>query len=271
MTFRTLAAMAAVFVLASCGGGGGGGTAMNGGPGGSGPSIPPAPSPAPDTVVLGDVLITAQNRLFRADASCSGTLCTVSFQGESATIDLRDVDPNGPAVTITGEQTRNGVQIGRATASGDGFNFNTFGVWGNHNAGTPVVGSTTIQGVGIRFAFPMSLGTGSGSNPTSGTATWTGAMAGVRVGSSSLGREVTGDAEMTANLGAASLDLAFTNIADTSGARSGDIRWQGISMRNGEFSGSGGLEGRFYGPNHEEAGGVFERSGIAGAFSLVRQ
>ena len=245
---------------------------MNGGPTGPGnPPTPTTPTPAPDTVVVGDVLIAVQGSLFRANSSCSGSTCTVTFQGESATLDLRDVDPNGPAVTITGQQARNGVQTGRATASGDGFNFNTLGVWGDYNAGTPLRGSTTIQGVGVQFAFPASLGIGSGSNPVSGSATWTGAMAGVRVGSSSLGREVTGDAAMTANLAAATLDLAFTNIADTSGARSGDIRWQGISMQNGEFSGSGGLEGRFYGPNHEEAGGVFERSGIAGAFSLARQ
>ena len=64
-----------------------------------------------------------------------------------------------------------------------------------------------------------------GSNPLTGSATWTGAMAGVTVGGSDLGVEVTGDAKMTANLGAASPGLAFTNIADRSGARSNDIRW----------------------------------------------
>ena len=267
MTFRTLAAMAAVFVLAACGGGGGGGTASNGGPSGPGP----ASGPAPDTVVVGDVLVATQGQLFRANSSCGGSTCTVTFQGESVILDLNDVSPTGPAVTITGQQARNGVQTGRATASGDGFNFNTFGVWGDYNAGTPLRGSTTIQGAGVQFAFPTSLGMGSGSNPVAGSATWTGVMAGVRVGGASLGAEVTGDAEMTANLAASSLDLAFTNIADTSGARSSDIRWIGVSMRNGSFSGVGGLEGRFYGPNHEEAGGVFERSGIAGAFSLARQ
>ena len=266
MTSRTLAALAAVFVLAACGGGGGGGTASNRGP------SSPGPQPTlPDTIVLGDVLAAAGGQLFRLDAACSGAHCTVSFQGESATIDLRDVDPSGPAVTITGQQTRNGVQTGRATASGDGFNFNTFGVWGSYNAGTSLIGSTTIQGSSVRFAFPMSLGDGSGSNPLTGSATWRGAMAGVKVGSSSIGAEVTGDAEMTADLAAASLDLAFTNIADSSGVLSNDIRWQGVSMQNGSFNGSGGLQGNFYGPDHEEAGGVFERDGIAGAFSLVRQ
>ena len=255
---KPVAIAAATLLLVSCGGGG---TASNGGPSG----------PAPDTLVVGDVLITAQGQLFRANSSCSGSACTLTFQGQSETVDLRNIDPSGPSANITGQQTRNGVQIGRMTARDGNLNFNTFGVWGDHNAGTPGVGSGRVQGISVGFAVPMSLGMGSGSNPMSGSATWTGAMAGVRVGGSSLGREVTGDAEMTADLGAASLDLAFTNIADTSGTRSGDISWQGISMRNGEFSGSGGLEGRFYGPNHEEAGGVFERNGIAGAFSLARQ
>ena len=40
-------------------------------------------------------------------------------------------------------------------------------------------------------------------------------------------------------------------------------------MQAGAFK-DDGLDGRFYGPDHEEAGGVFERDGIAGAFSLQR-
>ena len=261
MTFRGLAALAAVLVLAACGGGGGGGTASNGGPSG----------PTPDTLVLGDILVAVQGRLIRATSTCDRTVCTISASGVSETIDLRDVDPSGPTAAVTDRQTRNGVQLGRITARDDGVRFASFGVWGAYNAGFSGVGSGTGQDVGIRFAIPASLGMESGSNPLTGSATWTGAMAGVRIEDTSLGAEVTGDATMTADLGAASLDLAFTNIADTSGVLSNDIRWPGVSMQNGSFTSSGGLRGRFYGPNHEEAGGVFERSGIAGAFSLARQ
>lgn len=260
---KSIAVAAAILLLAACGGGGGGGTASNDGP--TGPTIP-----VPDTVVFGDALVVAQGQLFRPPSSCSASACTVTFQGERATIDLLDIDPNAPDVTVTGQQTRNGVQTGRATA-GDKLNFDTFGMWGTYNTGTPLRGSTTLQGMNVQFAFPVSLGMGSGSNPVSGSATWTGAMAGVKIGNSSLGAEVIGDAEMTVDLAAASLDLAFTSIADTSGVLSNDIRWQGVSMQNGSFSSSGGLQGSFYGPNHEEAGGVFERDGIAGAFSLARQ
>lgn len=259
---KPIAVAAVILLLAACGGGGGSGAASNGGP--TGPTVP-----VPDTVVFGDALVVAQGQLFRADSSCNASACTVIFQGERATIDLIDIDPNAPDVTVTDQQTRNGVQTGRATVR-DRLNFDTFGVWGTYNTGTPLRGSTTLQGVDVQFAFPVSLGMVSGSNPVSGSAIWTGAMAGVRIGSSSLEAEVIGDAEMTADLAAASLDLAFTNIADTSGVSSNDIRWQGVSMENGSFQITG-LNGRFYGPNHEEAGGVFERDGIAGAFSLARQ
>lgn len=84
--FKTAAAAVAISLLAACGGGGGSaGMSEN----------PPAPSgPVPDTVVLGDVLITAQGTLARGNASCSGTVCTVSFLSESEMFDLRDVvDP----------------------------------------------------------------------------------------------------------------------------------------------------------------------------------
>ncbi len=261
MTFRGLAALAAVLVLAACGGGGGGGTASNGGPSG----------PTPDTLVLGDILVAVQGRLIRTTSTCDGTVCTISASGVSETIDLRDVDPSGPTAAVTDRQTRNGVQLGRITARDDGIRFASFGVWGAYNAGFSGVGSGTGQDAGIRFAIPASLGMESGSNPLTGSATWTGAMAGVRIEDTSLGAEVTGDATMTADLGAASLDLAFTNIAERfSGIQTADIRWRGVPMRKGSFR-TTGLKGRFYGPDHEEAGGVFERSGIAGAFSLARQ
>ena len=188
MTFRTLAWLAAVFVLASCGGGGGGGTAnMSGG----GPSGPGSSRQAPDTVVVGDVLFAAQGNLFRANSSCNGSICTVTFQGESVTLDLRDTDPSGSTVTIADQRTRNGVQTGRVTGRVDDLRFDTFGVWGTHNAAIVGKGSTIIQGIAVEYAIPESLGFGSGTNPLSGSASWTGAMAGVKVGSSSLGAEVT--------------------------------------------------------------------------------
>ena len=128
MGVRIATALAgATLLLAACGGGGGGGSV---GMSGSGPGSSVPSDPALDTIVLGDVLVSAQGQLFRLEESCDGTVCTVLFQGETARIDLRDVHPDGPDVTITGQQTRNGVQTGRATASGGQLIYDTFGVWG---------------------------------------------------------------------------------------------------------------------------------------------
>ncbi len=68
MTFRTLAALTAVFVLAACGGGG---TASNGGP--SGPGAPPNPNPgaAPS---LGDVRAANPDATRSAGAQAAGNL-----------------------------------------------------------------------------------------------------------------------------------------------------------------------------------------------------
>ena len=263
MNCRTPAMIAAAFILASCGGGGQG----------AGPPVgdPPGEDASSfDTIVVGDVLLDAQGQLYRAESSCSGSKCTVTYQGESVTVDLHDIDPSASTTTITDRQTRNGVQTGRLTSSDGDTRFDALGVWGEYNAATTGAGTTSLQGTDIRFVVPTSVGYGNATNPLSGSVSWGGAMTGVKVGSSGLGAEVAGDAAMTVDLGGATLDLEFTNIAELlSGAGVGDIRWQDVPMQAGSFK-DDGLNGRFYGPNHEEAGGIFERDDIAGAFSLKR-
>ena len=260
MNFRMPAALATAFILASCGGG-------------SPPGPPPPPASDPtifDTFVAGDVLLGAQDRLYRADSLCSGSTCTVTYLGESVTVNLLDIDPSGSTTAVTGQQLRNGVQTGRL-ASGDGeTRFDALGVWGEYNAATTGAGSTTLDGIAIRFIVPASVGYASGANPVSGGVSWSGAMTGVKFGDFGLEAEVAGDAAMAVDLEGVTLDLAFTNIAEpSSGTGVGDIRWQDVPMLGGGFR-DDGLDGRFYGPDHEEAGGVFERDGIAGAFSLKR-
>ena len=256
--------LAAISVLAGCSSGGGQG---------GGGQLAASPDPADfDTYLAGDVLLGAQDRLYRAESQCTGSVCTVTYQGESVTVDLTDVDPEGNAsgTTVTGQQLRNGVQTGRLRSSEGDTRFDAFGVWGDWNAATTGAGATVLQGSDIRFVVPTSVGQGSGTNPVSGGLTWSGAMTGVRFGDAGLGAEVAGDATMTVDLEEASLDLAFTGIAELlSGDGVGDIGWQGVPMEGGSFRDEG-LDGRFYGPAHQEAGGVFERDGIAGAFSLRR-
>ena len=59
--------------------------------------------------------------------------------------------------------------------------------------------------------------------------------------------------------------LLNNDVLPTFEARSADIEWQDVAMRDGAFSTADeSLEGHFYGPNHEEAGGAFDQDGMAG-------
>ena len=83
-----------------------------------------------------------------------------------------------------------------------------------------------------------------------------------------------GDATLTFDLSQSDIDVTFTNIRDIdSGRPHGPIIWQNIPVRSGSFATGfigNSIDGRFYGPNHEEVGGIFERNQIAGAFGAKR-
>ena len=220
------------------------------------------------------MLVYARGELIRLPSACVGPRCTVSYQGQTAAIlDLRDLDPrdNSGSLTITNQHKRNGVDVARLRGGAEGVNFDTYGAWGMYNGAYSGKGSTIFEGIPVTFLIAGSIGEGSGSNPLSGSATWTGAMVGTKVFSSSLGADVVGDANMQVDFSASTLNLDFTNIAEVGTGTSGpSFGWQGVPMSGGSFH-AAGLDGRFYGPEHEEAGGVFEKNRIAGGFTLVRE
>lgn len=121
-----------------------------------------------------------------------------------------------------------------------------------------------------------SSGVESGSNPVSGSATWTGAMVG-RQGYEQPGALVTGASRLTFDFATNELDVALTEIQADDGTAYADLTWENISTENGRFVSRSGfiadgfVEGNFYGPNHEEVGGVFGRENLSGAFGATRQ
>ena len=50
-----------------------------------------------------------------------------------------------------------------------------------------------------------------------------------------------------------------------------DIVWNGLDVRSGAFTDNYTIGGSFYGPDHEEAGGVFDRGPITGTFGAKRE
>ena len=144
----------------------------------------------------------------------------------------------------------------------------------------------------------LSTGVSTGTGPTvTGSASWSGAMAGVVTpsGGDEVLSLVTGDSRITipafnpkANPW---VDIEFTNIVnEETGARLRDLTWEGVEMKDGAFGFpriispirpddvdirnkalNRGIFGQFYGPAHEEVGGVFIRDDMSGVFGARRE
>ncbi len=193
--------------------------------------------------------------------------------------------PTGPlhyntveATTFTSEQdsktigTRNGVNL-RETVGGDEafdvIDFRGLSGWLEYSVFS--ADRSTFTG-GIRWIGGASAGLHSGTNPVSGSFTWTGAMSGL----DKLADEdpLIGDATITFDMARQVLDLAFTNIATLDdGRKYDDMNWNDVQVTDGHFSegaDTDSLSGYFFGPNHEEVSGVFERRHIVGAFGANR-
>ena len=101
-------------------------------------------------------------------------------------------------------------------------------------------------------------------------------MVGREVGASEArGDRIAGDAALTvADFTDPRIAVTFTNIKNLETGRAhDDMAWRSIPLAEGGFAaGSAGdsIKGQFYGPNHEEVGGVFERNQVIGAFGAKR-
>ena len=250
-----LTSVAVALTVAACGGGG---------------TIRPERGPVHDASVASDMLVFASGELaLRVPATCDGSECTYSIEGEAIQ------DPGRPTtVRSFGEATRirNGVEIGTNRDSRDVQGLGTlsvdyYGGWMQYSAFGVSYGriqgeQPVIDGV----LLSVSIGKRANGNPLAGSAVWTGAMA----GRTWTDATVEGDATITVDFSQDDVDVRFDEIADIDSGRSyADMEWRDLPMRDGAFSGAG-IEGRFYGPEHQEVGGVFERDMIVGGFGAAR-
>ena len=138
--------------------------------------------------------------------------------------------------------------------------------------------SRVLEFDGVESVGSFSVGKATGTNPTSGSATWKGAMVGVSELSEDLLSsqvKVQGDATLSiADFMIPEIDIRFTNVFEPHGGnRLSDMTWQRVPLTGGSFhtgSLTNQISGIFYGPNHEEVGGVFERNMIVGSFGAKR-
>ena len=173
---------------------------------------------------------------------------------------------------------------------GDAFTavFHRWGVWGGilrddavtcQAIGCPPAGDTIFM---VYFNYEidgtvgtMTQGTRSGTSPEMGSAVWTGDVKAYETEdvvnfegtSATTYAPVEGDARIEVDFRAITVDVDFTNF-DNSRA---DMSWDGLAMDNGAFwDETAGIEGSFYGADHEGAAGTFARDGLTGVFGALR-
>ena len=111
-------------------------------------------------------------------------------------------------------------------------------------------------------------------NPVGDALTWKGGATAIDYSDITENRNLLGDAELNL-LFAESLDeflvsVAITDLTDVvTGTTYDEMSWKNIPLREGGFE-IFEIRGQFFGPNHEEVGGVFERDSITGGFAARR-
>lgn len=292
--FKVFLLCAGFLLLSACGGGGGGSTVMAPMTPAPQPRPPAQPAPLPtsaglramlhaiqqqaDSVVATDSVVAPGGRL---QYVCDFTQCTNTVNGVPLTITATDAPIYLHPVDAPQYDNIFRTPQGIVMAGIDSADLSAYGLggWLNFSHFTTVVNEIrdparpgAIAGIGLQA---YSLGDATGTTPVSGSAVWEGRMVGAynpddHVG---VGANVVGEARMTFDFANTDLDLALTNVQSRRRSHA-NMYWQNVPVRQGRF-GVGGdtnsLQGQFYGPNHEEAGGVFERNQIIGAFGAIRQ
>ena len=235
--------LAGALALAGCGGGGGQNFSVNG---------PPVSDVEAESVHLSDLLFSdpVEGDDLRASINCRPSgLCSANFDG--LFVVQFNVNEFGDLNTDPGDPD----------ISGSATLYNTYGDW-NDTVAAAI--HQRFDGTTARYALAYGE-THPNSLPLTGSATWRGDMAGLDADN----RGVRGGAEITV----ADLSDPLADVTLTPRARAA-MRWQGLPVIGGKFSEElrrdDYIRGEFYGRSAGEAGGVFERSGVVGAFGAER-
>lgn len=238
---------------------------------------------AANSLLVSDLLVfTTNGPPTRGATSCSGDTCASGFLGSALNLLLSDeLGIRGPSEYQAVAEHR-GVLLAQGRGKGDvastAADYSGYGGWLDHSFFV-VEFNRIADGVleNTPFNYGYSIGDAPETNPVAagGSGTWSGVMVGVDVSETAArGDSIQGEATLTiADFAAPAVGVAFTNIHNLDDRSTlADMIWTGIAVTAGAFaSTSGTIEGRFYGPDHEEVGGVFERNAILGAFGAVRE
>lgn len=236
---------------------------------------------AANSLLVGDLLVFATNGPpIRGETSCSGDRCSSGFLGSALNLLLSDeLGIRGPSAYQAVAEHR-GVLLAQGRGKGDiagtAADYSGYGGWLDHSF-FAVEFNRIADGIleNTPFNYGYSIGDAPETNPVAagGSGTWSGVMVGADVSATAArGDRIQGEATLTiADFADPAVDVAFTgiyNLDDRSALP--DMSWTGIAVTAGAFAATS-IEGRFYGPDHEEVGGVFERNQVLGAFGATRE
>ena len=232
------------------------------------------------SLMMTDLSATPRSQSFaneRVTAECEGPVCQATLPwGVTPTYHAAYIGTMNQDVTIRLGAQQDGVALGEFSGSKSfpgwpiSTDYQIYGMWGTrmyvaveqtHWSGEGTPG--TLDGLETVLAY--ALGVDSGSNPLTGSAAWTGRV--VALDRMAPDQLVQGAAALTYDFGDQTLDVAFTDLGRA------PLTWHDLAVEDGRFEDGAGrdrLTGTFYGDQHEEAGGVFERNDLIGAFGATR-
>ena len=223
--------------------------------------------------------------------SCTTGGCRIG-SGEPPPIDVqisKGLSLNKPTLELQPVMSHNGVSIGQVRATTVSAEVQLYGGWMENSAffvrwiSHPDFNAAFPHAFGYTH-FLREMGNFYRDNPqdlaSSGQrlkATWTGAAVGIRYGSGHEGNVVHGTSLIAiTDFTNATMDVSLASLYDLDAGTGLDpIVWRGLTITKGGFSSGAAnsgnqVHGRFYGENHTEVVGTFDRDSITGAFGAIR-
>ena len=244
--------------------------------------------------------MTGNDDIFTA-SDCEGLTCNA---GGFRTVAISDLNLEGNEYQAV--MTYGGISFAQSRSLGDPLpligeagtttEVLNYGGWLEHHFfGVQATFEMTTEDPTRVAIFSYTVGDASESNPdNSGSGTWNGVAIGVNLAERFENRSLlTADVTISiADFLNPTVDVLFDSIRDlrtgdsltVSGITVGSVNWAGLDLTDGSFSEELGdvnaptnlsdprkrIEGRFYGPGHEEVGGIFEYATVAGSFGAAR-
>ena len=237
-----------------------------------------------DTLMVSDVLSvegTARPSLTEYQCITDTTTCTRTgvplFEPVNALDDLIRVTVN-PDIERSDIRRYKGVDLAEysATETRQGVQWTTshFGAWLDYSAFETTIASGEKPGdLNVLAAYNLSFGKRTGTAPQ-GNATWEGVMLGHTRGHGGV-HPLQGDVILNFGFDAMTIDVFFTDIENlTTKNDYPNFEFDAVPVSNGAFTNrtaTAHIAGRFYGPAHEEVGGVFTYPTALGAFGARKQ